>query len=427
MARFNTQRWTGLAAALLMCGTAAACANAAASAGGSGGAGVGSGSGGTVTIGESTTLSGSIASLGQTGLQGVQLAAADIDAKGGLLGKQIKVVSADDAATPATGVSNVRTMLDADHAVAIFGPVASSVASAEEQVTNAQRIPIFMHTSNDIGLTTTTYSKYVFQDVPNTVMEPRAAADYLATQLHGKNVSIATFAPNYSFGQDTVAGFVQALKAENVHYTLVKQEFPPLGATDISSYLAAIESAQPDYVFNAQFGGDLVAFTKQAESYGLFAKTKVIAMYDYSVLQSLGSAAPTGAIGFDRAPYWTDENSTMSAFVSEFRAKYGDAPSEWAILGYAAVQQWAWGVQHANSFSGDAVSAALSGATPPTILGSRQIRACDHQTELPEYVGTVSAQAASSSDSTHLWDTPAFEAQFDQIDYSCAQMTALQK
>jgi branched-chain amino acid transport system substrate-binding protein len=378
-------------------------------------------------IGESTTLSGAIASLGQTGLQGVQLAVSDINAHGGLLGKQVKLVSADDAVTPATGLSNVRTMLDADHAVAIFGPVASSVASAEEQVTNAQHIPIFMHTSNDIGLTTTMYSKYVFQDVPNTVMEPRAAADYLAAQLKGKSVTIATFAPNYSFGQDTVAGFIQALKAENVHYTLVKQEFPPLGATDINSYLAAIESSQPDYVFNAQFGGDLVAFTKQAESYGLFAKTKVIAMYDYSVLQSLGSAAPTGAIGFDRAPYWTNATSTMNSFVSEFRAKYGDAPSEWAILGYAAVQQWAWGVQHANTFSGDAVSTALSGASPATILGSEQIRACDHQTELPEYVGTVSAVAGSSADSTHLWDSSAFEAPFDQIDYSCAQMQALRK
>lgn len=415
--------WIAAVAVIALCGAATACGSSAANAGSSG-----SGStGGSVTIGESTTLSGSIASLGETGLQGVKLAVADINAKGGLLGKQVKVVSADDNVTPATGVSNVRTMLDADHAVAIFGPVASSIASAEEQVTNAAHIPIFFHTSNDIGLTTATYSKYVFQNVPNTVMEPRAAADYLAQQLNGKPVTIATFAPNYSFGQDTVSGFIAALKAEKVNYTLVKQEFPPLGATDISSYLAAIEAAKPQYVFNAQFGGDLVAFTKQAQSYGLFAKTKVIAMYDYSVLQSLGSAAPAGAIGFDRAPYWTYNSATMSDFVTKFRAAYGDAPSEWAILGYASVQQWAWAVQKAGSFSGDAVSAALSGASVPTILGDQQIRACDHQTELPEYVGTVSAQAGSSADPTHLWNSPAFEAPFDQIAYSCAQMQALQR
>jgi branched-chain amino acid transport system substrate-binding protein len=427
MAQVVNSRGKLAAVVVVLCAAAASgCASSAASSSAAAGGG-GGGGGGTVTIGESTTLSGSIASLGQTGLQGVQLAAADLNAHGGLLGKQIKVVSADDAATPATGVSNVRTMLDADHAVAIFGPVASSVAAAEEQLTNAQHIPIFFHTSNDIGLTTTTYSKYVFQDVPNTVMEPRAAADYLAQQLHGQKVTVATFAPNYSFGQDTVAAFVQALKAEKVNYSLVKQEFPPLGATDISSYLAAIESAQPQYVFNAQFGGDLVAFTKQAASYGLFAKTKVIAMYDYSVLQSLGSAAPAGAIGFDRAPYWTYTDSSMQSFVTEFRAKYGDAPSEWAILGYAAVQQWGWGVQHAKSFSGDTVSAALSGAAVPTILGNQQIRACDHQTELPEFVGTVAAQSGTSTDSTHLWNSAAFVAPFNEIDYTCAQSQALQK
>lgn len=425
MARKYT--WIGLVTALALCGGAASACSSSAAAGGSAGGSASGGGGGSVTIGESTTLSGSIASLGETGLQGVKLAVSAVNAGGGLLGKQVKVVSADDAATPATGVSNVRTMLDADHAVAVFGPVASSVASAEEQVTNAQHIPMFFHTSNDIGLTTATFSKYAFQNVPNTVMEPRAAADYLARQLGGKPVTVATFAPDYSFGQDTVAGFIAALKAEKVNYKLVKQEFPPLGATDISSYLAAIETAQPQYVFNAQFGGDLVAFTKQAQSYGLFAKTKVIAMYDYSVLQSLGSAAPAGAIGFDRAPYWSYDSATMRSFVSKFRATYGDAPSEWAILGYAAVQQWAWAVHKSGSFSGDAVSAALSGASPPTILGAQQVRSCDHQTELPEYVGTVASTAGSAADPTHLWDTPAFEAPFDQIAYSCAQMQALQK
>ena len=382
-------------------------------------------SGSTVTIGESTTLSGSIASLGQTGVQGVRLAVADLNAHGGVLGKKIRLVTADDAATPATGVSNVRTMVDSDHASAIFGPVASSVAAAEEQFTSAQHVPTFFHTSNDIGLTTTGFSKYAFQTVPNTVMEPRAVADYLAKTFGGKQVRIATFAPNYSFGTDTVAAFVRALKDLHVNYRLVKQEFPPLGATSIGSYLAAIESAQPQFVFNAQFGGDLVTFTKQAQSYGLFAKTKVIAMYDYSVLRTLGSAAPTGAVGFDRAPFWAENTPAMRAFVTEFHAKYGDDPSEWAILGYASVQQWAWGADKAKSFSGDAVSAALSGAAAPTVLGRQRIRACDHQTELPEYVGQLSGKPDPAAGGVRLWRTPVFTAPFDKIADTCTQMRAL--
>ena len=415
-----TRTSLALAATAALLASASGCAGSAASASSAA-------SGSTVTIGESTTLSGSIASLGQTGLQGVQLAAADLNAHGGVLGRKIKVVSADDAVIPATGVANVRTMVDGDHAVAVFGPVASSIASAEEQFTSAQHIPIFFHTSNDIGLTTTTFSKYAFQIVPNTVMEPRAVADYLAKTFAGKPVTIATFAPNYSFGTDTVASFIQALKDLHVNYKLVKQEFPPLSATDIGPYLAAIESAQPQFLFNAQFGGDLVTFTEQAQSYALFARTQVIAMYDYSVLQTLGSGAPAGAIGFDRAPFWAGSSSAMQAFVTEFHAKYGDDPSEWAILGYASVQQWAWAATQAKSFSGDAVSAALSGATPPTILGDQQVRACDHQTELPEYVGTVSARPDPSAGGIPLWNTPVFVAPFSDISDSCAQMQELRK
>lgn len=390
-----------------------------------GASGPSGGGGGTVTVGESTTLSGAIADLGQTGLDGVQLAAADLNAHGGVLGKKITVVSADDAATPATGAANARSMVLSQHVAALFGPVSSAVAAAEEQVAAQYRVPVFFHTSNDIGLMTTHFTKYAFQNVPNTVMEPRAVAAYLARQVGHSKVTIATFAPDYSFGHDTVAAFLKALTDLHVSYRLVQQEFPPLGATSISSYLSALESAHPQYVFNAQFGGDLVAFTKQAQGYGFFARTKVIAMYAYSPLQALGTSAPGGAIGFDRAPFWAISGPRLAAFVAEFHAKYGQYPSEWAILGYSAVQEWAYAVTKARTFSADAVAAALPGATVPTIIGPVTIRACDHQAELPEYVGVVAAAPDPRFGGAMLWQPGAFTAPFSQIALSCAQTQVL--
>jgi branched-chain amino acid transport system substrate-binding protein len=380
---------------------------------------------GTVTIGESTTLSGPIAELGQSGLQGVQLAAADLNAHGGVLGHKVKVVSADDALAPATGAANVRSMILNDHAVAIFGPVSSAVAAAEEPVAAQYKIPIFFHTSNDIGLMGKGFTKYAFQVVPNTVMESRAAADYLAKQSAGKQITIATFAPAYSFGYDTVSGFLTALKDLHVRFRLVAQEFPPVAATSIASYLSKIVTARPQYLFNAQFGGDLVGFTQQAAGYNLFAKTKVIAMYDSPVLAALGSKAPAGAIGFDRLPFWVVPR--LGGFAKQFHARYGAWPSEWAILAYTAVQTWAYGVEHAHSFNGDKVSAALAGATVPTVRGPITIRACDHQAEVPEYVGTV----ASKPDPVYhevLWNpSSVFTAPFATIDLTCAQMQALRR
>lgn len=401
---------------------ATACAGSAGATGG----GTSTTQGGTVTIGESTTLSGPVAELGQSGLQGVQLAVSQLNSQGGLLGKKIKVVSADDAVTPATGASNARSMILNSHVAALFGPVSSAVAVAEEQVAAQQHTLVFFHTSNDSSLMTSHFTKYAFQIVPNTVMEPRAVADYLASKYGKKKITIGTLAPNYSFGTDTVASFLQALKDLHVNFTLVKQEWPPLGAADLTPYLAALVAAHPQYVFNAQYGGDLVAFTKQAESYGFFNHTKVIAMYDYAALAALGSAAPAGAIGFDRAPFWAISSPQMTSFVQQFHAKYGQYPSEWAVLGYAAVQEWAYGVKKAGSFSADKVAAALPGASVPTAIGTVTIRACDHQAEIPEYVGVVSGQASSQYPGVRLWDSGAYVPPFSQIDMSCGQAQALQ-
>ena len=122
---------------------------AAVSACSSGGSSPSGTSGGTVTVGMSSTLSGPVAALGTAALHGVELAAADINAKGGLLGKKIKIDSADGLAQPATGAQNVRNMITKDHAVALMGPVASSVATAEEQVAAQYKTPIFFLASND--------------------------------------------------------------------------------------------------------------------------------------------------------------------------------------------------------------------------------------------------------------------------------------
>ncbi len=388
----------------------------------------GASSGGTVTIGESTTLSGSIAELGQTGLQGIQLAVSDLNAHGGLLGKKIQVVSADDAATPATGASNARNFILNDHAVAMFGPIVSSVAAAEEPVVTQYKVPIFFYISNDVDLLTKDYTPYAFQVVPNTVMEPRAAADYLAHQVGKKQITIGTFAPNYSFGTSTVAGFIQALKDLHVNFKVVNQQFPPLEATNIAPYLSALVAAHPQYVFNAQFGGDLVTFSKQATQYGFFKHTKVIAMYSRFPLQSLGAHAPAGAIGFDRAPFWAAGSTGMNgagltAFISAFKAKYGSYPSAWAIMGYSAVQTWAFGVKKAGTFDGTKVSAALSGATVPTIRGPLNLRACDHQANVPEYVGTV-ASANNAKYHLRLWNS-VFVAQPKDIMLTFAQSLKL--
>lgn len=418
-----------LAAAATAAVTLAACGGSTSSASGTGSSGGSTAGGGSVAIGESTTLSGSIAELGQTGLQGLQMAVDDLNAKGGLLGKKITVVSADDNATPSTGASNARNMILNDHVVALFGPVSSAVAAAEEQLAAQYHTLIFFHTSNDSGLMTKSFTKYAFQLVPNTDMEPRAAALYLAKEIQAGVVKpplkVGTFAPDYSFGHDSVTGFVKALGVEKVPYQLVSQQFPALEATDISSNLSALLSKSPDVVYNAQFGGDLVTFVKEAAGSGFFQKTKMLALLGNADLKALGSSSPAGSISFDRAPWWAMNSPGVTDFANRYHSKYSDWPSQWAILAYTSVQTWADGVKKAGSFDADKVSAAISGATVDTIRGPVTIRACDHQAEVPEYVGTVASQPDPKT-GYPLWvQGSAFAAPFSQISLTCAEAQSL--
>jgi branched-chain amino acid transport system substrate-binding protein len=411
-----------LLAASAACALLAACTTSSASS---------TSSGSTVTVGESTTLSGSIAELGQSGLEGVQLAVDDLNSHGGLLGKKVKVVSADDAATPATGAANAKNMILQDHVVALFGPVSSAVAAAEEQLAGEYKVPIFFHTSNDISLMGSNFNPYAFQVVPNTDMEPRAAALYLDTEVKAGKIktpiALGTFAPDYSFGQDSVAGFIQALKYYQVPFKLVSQQWPSLEATDISSNLSALLAAKPSVVYNAQFGGDLVTFVKQATPFGFFKKTTMISMLNTAELATLGSSAPAGSIAYDRAPWFAMNEPGVTAFATEYHAKYHQWPDTWAVLAYTSVQVWAYGVKHSGSFDAGKVSAAISGASIPTIRGPITIRACDHQAEIPEYVGTVAA-AASQQTGFPLWaQGSGFTAPFSKIALSCGQMKAMQK
>jgi branched-chain amino acid transport system substrate-binding protein len=397
-----------------------------------GGAGLGFGPGAwaadTVNVGLSTTMSGAIGPLGQSNKNGIELAIAKINAEGGLLGKQIKLLSAEDTAKPATGVTNARNFVLSDKVKALFGPVSSAVGSAEAGVAAQYKVPIFYSVSNDVDQTGRSFSKYVFQVVPSTYMEPHAVASYIARQGKAKGwKTYYTVSPDYSFGRTTVDEFLKGMKANGASVDLVGQQWPGLGSSDFSQYISAIVSKKPDFLFVGQYGGDLVTFTKQAEGAGLFKAASVYAGYWMGALQALGASAPAGVISSDRAaPFYLSPSADMKSFTQAYHTKFGGWPPSWAILGYSAVETWAQGVKKAGSFDADKVAAALSGATIDSALrGSFKIRECDHQAEVPEYMGVLSQDVSAEygiRTMTNVEKVPG-----SKIMMSCEAKQALQK
>jgi branched-chain amino acid transport system substrate-binding protein len=382
---------------------------------------------GAVNVGMSTALSGPIASLGIAAKRGASMAIDKLNADGGLQGKKIKLLTADGELKPATGVGNVRNFILQDKVKAIIGPVSSAVGAAEGQTAGQYHVPIIFATSNDIDQTGKYYSKYGFQILTNTYMEPHAIAAYVAKQAKKRHwKTLYTIAPNYSFGHDTVSTFMAALKKYGADLKVVGKQWPKLGASDYSKYISAIQSKHPDFLFVAQYGGDLITFTKQAQSYGLFNKSEGSGFYLLSVLKPLGGKAPSEAIAWDRAPpFYLHPTKGMKQFTKAFHDKYGDWPSTWAILGYVGVQTWAQGVKKDGSFDADKVSEALSGASIKSIRGDFKIRACDHQAKVSEYLGLLSNKVDSKygiKTMTHVYKAPP-----GKIMMSCDKKKAMRK
>ncbi len=383
---------------------------------------------GTVNVGMSTTMSGAIGSLGTSGRNGAQLAIDKINAEGGLLGDQVKLLTAEDQAKPPIGATNVRNFILNDKVKAIFGPVSSAVGSAEAGVAKQYKVPIFFHTSNDIDQTGHSFSKYAFQVVPSTYMEPHAIAAYVAKESKAAGwKTFYTISPDYSFGRTTVAEFLEGMKANGVNVDLIGQQWPALGASDYSQYISAITTKKPDFVFIGQYGGDLVTLTKQGNGAGLFKNSHVYAGYWLDALQALGADAPAGVISSDRAkPFYENPSKDMQEFTKTYHQKFGSYPPSWAILAYSAVETWAQGVKKANSFDADKVADALSGATINSALrGPFKIRECDHVAEVPEYMGVLSPDVNKDygvRTMTKIVEVPASETMM-----SCAAKQKLQQ
>jgi branched-chain amino acid transport system substrate-binding protein len=350
----------------------------------------------TIKIGWPMPLSGPASVYGVPITKGAEVAVADINAKGGVLGRKLELLSRDSKANADEAVRLARELILKNNVDFLSGTLTSAEAPAVSTIAKENKIVFVAPTAKTVQLTApANLHPYIFRISSNTDIEGRAGAAIMAPWKDVKK--IATIAPDYAYGRDAIAAFVERMKKLRPDVEIVDQQWPKLGQSDFTPFITAQMSKQPDAVYCDVYGGDFVTMAKQAAPLGYFKAIKnrladggEVGTPDAAV--ALGADYPYGiwSDSYDPVIWPVGEPPEHKAFVEHIKsAMKTDYASGWAIMGYTAVQAIVDGVKKANSTDGDKVSKALLGLEFDTPVGKRRINPTTHETEAGEFWGQM--------------------------------------
>jgi branched-chain amino acid transport system substrate-binding protein len=351
----------------------------------------------TIKIGFPIPLSGPTAVYGQPILKGAELAVADINAKGGVLGRKLELLPRDSKANPAEAVRLARELIVKNGVEFLGGTLTSAEAPAVSTIAKENNIVFVAPSAKTSSLTDPAHiHPYIFRAASNTTIEGQSGAIVMSKFKDVKTV--ATIAPDYAYGHDAVAAFIAKLKELRPDITIVDQQWPQLGEANFSSFITAQMSKHPDAVFCDEFAGDFVSFVKQATPLGYFKAidNRLVdggEVGSVDITRTLGSAFPVGiwANTYDPViwdgPNQPKEDITFDEKVEKaIGTKYG---SSWAIQGYVTIAAIAQGIAKAGTTDSAKVAAALAGMTYQTPLGPRSFNATNHDADAGEFWGVM--------------------------------------
>ena len=346
-----------------------------------------------IKIGAIYDFAGPCYMYSDSAVHGIRIAIEEINAKGGILGRKLDLTVRDTEAKVDVAVREVKDLILREKVNFLTGPCSSGTALAMQVVHSEYKILRVTNVANTEGMTVDKFTPYVVQLVPNTYMEGTAATRYLVKKVPNAK-KFCTIAPDYDYGRREEAAFAEEIKKLVPDSEILYEAWPKFGETDFTAFITAVMAKKPDAIHSSLFGGDLVAFTKQAKPYGFFEKFPMIALYDLPVLKALDQDAPEGVMGFGRGCFFMDPNPKMMEFVDKFRKIRATYPEAWAVMAYDSIYLLKAACEKAKTIETEAVIKAMEGMTFDSLRGQITIRALDHMGSVPSYQGVIAKDPA---------------------------------
>ncbi|OCC22395.1 urea ABC transporter substrate-binding protein [Croceicoccus estronivorus] len=320
--------------------------------------------GDAVKVGVLHSLSGTMAISEVTVKNATQLAIDEINAAGGVMGKQIAPVIEDGASDPAIFAQKASKLIENDGVVTVFGGWTSASRKA--------MLPVFEKTKNLLWYPVQFEGNECSANIMYSGAQPNQQAlpayDWAKEQGYKKMFLVGS---DYVYPR--TANLILKKHIEKDGLTLSGEEYQPLGGTEFSGVVGKIKAAKPDIIFNTLNGDSNVAFFKQMAAAGMGPKVVPVMSFSIGEQEAMAMGPSLVEGGYAAWNYFQSlDNEENKKFVAAYKAKFGgdSVITDPMVHGYLDVYAWKAAVEKAGSTDPDKVrAAAVTLDAIPTPLG----------------------------------------------------------
>ena len=326
----------------------------------------------TIKIGVDGPFTGGSSSMGVSMRDGVRLAAKEINAAGGLLGKKIELIERDDEAKNERGVEIAQELINKEKIVAAVGFINTGVALASHRFYQDAKIPVINNVATGTALTKG--PSFPFKDAKDVFIFRTSARDEIQSPMIVNEAitvrgfkKVAILADSTNYGQLGQADLIKALAAKNI--TPVTTEKFNVGDTDMTAQVLKAKNAGAEAILTYAIGPELAQIANSMAKVGW--KVPLIGSWTLSMANFIDSAGKNGEGAimpqtFIQAPTNAKRKAFIEAYLKEFKPKGDriDSPVS-AAQGYDSVYLLAAAIKQANSLEGDKIRLALEDLKTP--------------------------------------------------------------
>ena len=313
-----------------------------------------------VLIGIAAAMTGRLAWIGEQGQRGAEMAVADLNAKGGVLGQQVRIETVDDFCDPQQAVAAAEKLV-ADHVALVVGHYCSGASIPASKVYEAAgTLQISPGSTNP--LLTEQGRTNVFRVIGRDDAQGVVAGNYLADHWAGRKIAILHDGTTY--GKGLADETKKQLNKRGVTETLYEPYTP--GKNDYAAEIAALKAANVAVAYVGGYHTEVALIARAAHDRGYpvqLISGDALATEEFALIA--GSAAEGTLFTFSADPR---RNPEAASVVERFRAENFE-PGGYTLLSYAAVQAWAQAVKNSGSLELRGVTASLRSQQFDTVLG----------------------------------------------------------